>query len=61
MKTNVKSSGVGFCGLLTIVLITLKLLSVIDWSWGWVLAPIWMPIVLWIVAIILLIAIHKKQ
>lgn len=34
-------SGIGFVGLLTIVFITLKLLGVIDWSWWWVLSPIW--------------------
>jgi len=37
-------SGIGFFGLLGIVFITLKLCGVIDWSWWWVLAPIWIPI-----------------
>lgn len=27
---------------LTIVLVVLKLVGVIDWSWLWVLAPMWM-------------------
>ena len=35
------SSGVGFAGLLTIAFIVLKLLKVIDWSWWWVLSPLW--------------------
>ena len=35
------SGGIGFSGLLTVVFITLKLLGVIDWAWGWVLAPLW--------------------
>ena len=35
------SSGIGFTGLLTIVFITLKLTNYIDWSWWWVLSPIW--------------------
>lgn len=39
----VSSSGVGFCGLLTIVFIVLKLCKVITWSWIWVLAPLWIP------------------
>lgn len=34
---------VGFGGLLGILFITLKLLGVIDWSWLWVLSPIWIP------------------
>src|ERR1700692_3833533 len=41
----------GFPPLLVTVLvpaifIALKLASVIDWSWGWVLAPIWIPVLL---------------
>ena len=37
--------GIGFCGLLAIAFIVLKLCGVINWSWGLVLAPIWVPIV----------------
>ena len=43
-KTEVASGtsgGIGFTGLLTIVFITLKLTGYIDWSWWWVLSPIW--------------------
>lgn len=36
--------GIGFGGLLAIVFIVLKLTKVITWSWLWVLAPIWIPI-----------------
>lgn len=32
--------------LLTVAFIVLKLCKVIDWSWWWVLAPLWIPIVL---------------
>lgn len=35
------SGGIGFCGLLTILFIALKLTGHIDWSWLWVLSPIW--------------------
>lgn len=35
------SSGIGFCGLLTLAFIVLKLTKVIAWSWWWVLSPIW--------------------
>lgn len=38
------SVGVGFCGLLTIVFIVLKLTGVIGWSWLLVLSPLWIPI-----------------
>ena len=40
------SGGIGFCGLLTIVFIVLKLTGYITWAWTWVLAPLWIPVVL---------------
>ena len=40
------SGGVGFTGLLAVAFIVLKLTSVIAWSWWWVLAPLWLPVVL---------------
>lgn len=29
---------------LTAILVALKVAEVIDWSWGWILAPLWMPV-----------------
>lgn len=43
-KVTIELGG-GFLGILTLILITLKLTGHIDWSWLWVLAPIWFPIV----------------
>lgn len=45
-KNNEKSGGIGFCGLLAIAFIVLKLCGVIAWSWLWVLSPLWIPIAL---------------
>ena len=42
-----QSGGIGFCGLLAIVFITLKLVGVAPvatWSWLWVLSPLWIPL-----------------
>lgn len=50
------SGGIGFCGLLTILFIALKLTNVITWSWWWVLAPLWIPTAI-ALAILLVIAI----
>lgn len=55
-KSETSKGGIGFCGLLAIVFITLKLAeigAVATWSWLWVLSPIWLPItvVLSIIAI----------
>lgn len=33
--------GIGFTGLLTVLFIGLKLGHVINWSWWWVLSPLW--------------------
>lgn len=35
------SSSIGFTGLLTVAFVVLKLTGYIDWSWWWVLAPLW--------------------
>ena len=42
-ESSVSRGGIGFTGILTVVLITLKLVDKIDWSWWWVLAPMWLP------------------
>lgn len=47
--------GVGFLGMLGIVFIVLKLCGVINWSWIWVLAPIWGG---WVVILVILIIIY---
>ena len=43
-ERNVTYRGISFGGLLTLIFITLKLTNVINWSWWWVLAPIWIPV-----------------
>ncbi len=50
--TSGGGGGVGVCGLLGVAFVVLKLTSVIDWSWWWVLFPFWIPLV--VVAAILL-------
>jgi hypothetical protein len=62
-ESSSSSSGIGFAGLLTIVFITLKLTKYIDWSWWWVLSPIWISIslVLVILGIILIVAIIANK
>lgn len=54
-KENSGSSGIGFCGLLTIAFIVLKLLGKITWSWWWVLSPIWLGFALALLIVIVLI------
>lgn len=58
-NNSTTSAGIGFCGLLTIAFIVLKLLNVITWSWLWVLAPIWIPIIFWIAVVIVIFIMVK--
>jgi len=65
MSTNSSSKnsgGIGFCGLLAIVFITLKLIGKITWSWLWVLSPLWIPLTLFlgIMAIVLIVLVIKE-
>lgn len=46
MSDSKKRSGLGICDVLTIVFIVLKLLGIINWSWWWVLSPIWISIII---------------
>lgn len=52
-STTASISGIGFTGLLTIVFIVLKLTNVINWSWLWVLSPVWIEFAL-VIAIVLI-------
>lgn len=56
-KIEVKSGGIGFTGLLTIVLVIAKLTGHFAHSWWWVFAPIWLPIVVILVGIALVAAV----
>lgn len=59
MANDVKASGgIGFGGLLTIVFIVLKLTKVIDWSWWWVTCPLWIPIAIFVVLVIIVLLIR---
>ena len=53
---NANVSGL-FTSLLTIAFIVLKLCHVIEWSWIWVLSPLWIPLalilVIWAIGLII--------
>lgn len=46
METNNKTSEMSFLNWLTLLFIGLKLTNFIDWSWWWVLSPIWITLAL---------------
>lgn len=49
------SGGIGFFGMLTILFIGLKLTGHIEWSWLWVLAPMWGSIVLFLLILLIIL------
>ena len=44
-EVKVKSSGMGIGTILFLIFMTLKLTGDIYWSWWWVTAPLWIPLV----------------
>jgi hypothetical protein len=48
------SNGIGIGGILSIIFLILKLTNNITWSWWWVTAPIWIPIGLLLLGLLLL-------
>lgn len=55
---NASVGGIGFVGLLTVAFIVLKLTRVINWSWWWVLAPIWISMILGVVIFLITFGIY---
>ena len=52
-SSSSSSGGISFTGLLTVLFVGLKLTNVIAWSWWWVLSPLWIPILLLIIFLII--------
>ena len=61
-KTTVRI-GINFAEVLGVVFIALRLCGVIGWPWVWVLAPIWVPIGLWLLAVLIafIVAARKRR
>lgn len=57
-KSN-NTGGIGLGGGLLLLFIGLKLGGVIDWSWWWVMSPIWIPLLI-VVAFASLAAIFSR-
>jgi len=60
-KKVVVNRGSGFCGFLAIAFIVLKLVGVISWSWWWVLAPLWIPVALALLYVVVVLIITFIQ
>lgn len=53
-SSSSSSGGIGFCGLLTILFIALKMMDKIDWPWLWVLAPLWIPLAIFCFGVVVI-------
>lgn len=51
MPNNVNTGGISFLGLLTLILVTLKLTGMITWSWWIILAPAILSFCIWLMII----------
>ena len=62
-EKNVKVGGLDALTLLGLIFVTLKLCSVINWSWWWVLLPFWggLALVLVIVMIAFIYELFKRS
>ena len=49
----------GICEVLTIIFVIAKLLDKIDWSWWWVLCPMYPSVLIYIIAMALFIGALK--
>ena len=42
--TQKSSNSIGLFGVFLVVFVVLKLTKTIDWTWTWVLSPLWLPL-----------------
>lgn len=46
MNSKDTNTSIGLGGIVFVVFLILKLAGIVDWSWWWITAPLWLPIVL---------------
>ena len=64
MSNNSSTGGggvMGFTGVLLIAFIVLKLTGVINWSWLWVLSPIWISGLLFLGMIVAILIMRRGR
>ena len=61
MSSSNSGGGIGFFGVIFIVLLILKLFGIISISWWWVFSPLIIGFVIGLIFLIILILISKKS
>lgn len=56
-----EGKGIGLGTILFVVFLVLKLCGVIDWSWWWVTAPIWIPVAFCLLIIFITVMCFPKE
>ena len=59
-KINSTNGGIGFAGLLTLLFIAFKLCKIINWSWVWVLCPLWINLLVICVVVVIYMIMNKR-
>lgn len=59
-KNSTAAGGIGGT-LLQIAFIVLKLCGVINWSWVWVLSPMWVGFALWFVGVVVFVLLTRRK
>ena len=59
MNKNKQSDETGLSTILFIIFLILKLTHVIDWNWVWVISPLWIPCVIFLVFMMIFMTFTK--
>lgn len=59
-RNSIATGGIGGT-LLQIAFIVLKLCGVINWSWLWVLSPMWIGFALWFVGVVVFVLVKVAR
>ena len=59
-SSSTGSGGIGVLGLLGVLFVGLKLAGYIDWSWWWVMSPLWIPALV-AAALLLGVVIYERR
>ena len=51
----------GFCSLLTITFVVLKLSKIVSWPWIWVLAPLWISMLAYVLILVTAVCRYSKH